>query len=90
MATIGWLVVAAGDEELFVACKLGSLQFVKEDKEAFVIEVPLVTPLEVREMEKRILNQAPAADIGWIPDDDRETFARVYRYLPHFSVVEQF
>lgn len=63
MITIGWLVVAASDLPTFDACKFEALPFVRADTVPFVIKIPLVTPLEVREMERRLPDLATATDL---------------------------
>jgi len=89
MVTVGWLVVAASDLPTFDACKFEALPFVRTGTIPFVIKIPLVTPLEVREMERRLPDLATATDLDWIPAEERRNFGGVYRYLPQFSVVEQ-
>lgn len=89
MITVGWLVVASSDLPIFNACKFAALPFVRTGATPFVIKIPLITPLEVREMERRLPNLATATDLNWIPEEERKNFGSVYRYLPHFSAVEQ-
>ena len=89
MITVGWLVVAAAEMPIFESCDFDALTFVRTGTLPFVIKIPLVTPLEVREMERRLPDLATATDLDWIPADERKNFANVYRYLPQFSVVEQ-
>lgn len=89
MVTIGWLVVAAGEMASFEACHFEALPFVRMAAVPFKVAIPLVTPMEVREMERRLPDLAGAADLDWIPTNERRSFGSVYRYLPQFSVVEQ-
>lgn len=89
MVTVGWLIVAGSDVPTFEACQFDALPFVRTGAIPFVIKIPLVTPLEVREMERRLPDLATAADLNWIPEEDRKNFGSIYRYLPQFSVVEQ-
>jgi hypothetical protein len=89
MVTVGWLIVAAGDLPIFEACHFQALPFVRNASVAFTVAIPLVTPMEVREMERRLPNLAAATDLDWIPESERRKFGNVYRYLPQFSVVEQ-
>ncbi|HEX7929619.1 MAG TPA: O-methyltransferase [Sphingomicrobium sp.] len=89
MVTVGWIVVAAGDAALFDACHFDALPFVRTAAVPFKVAIPLVTPLEVREMERRLPDLAAATDLDWIPANERKSFGSVYRYLPQFSVVEQ-
>jgi hypothetical protein len=89
MVTVGWLIVAKGDIPLYDACHFDALPFVRVGAIPFQIKIPLVTPLEVREMERRLPDLAAATDLDWIPADERRNFGSVYRYLPQFSAVEQ-
>ncbi len=89
MVTVGWFIVAENELNDFEASKFGALPFVKTKNVPFTIRVPLVTPLEIREMERRLPNIDGAADLDWIPDDERKSFSKIYRYLPQYSVVEQ-
>lgn len=89
MITVGWLIVAGGDLMTFDACQFQALPFVRNGAVPFTVTIPLVTPLEVREMEKCLPNLAAATDLDWIPESERRSFGNVYRYLPQFSVVEQ-
>ena len=89
MVTIGWIIVAEADGAAFDACRFDALPFVRAGSLPFHITIPLVTPFEVREMERRLPNLETATDLEWIPSEERKKFGSVYRYLPHFSVVEQ-
>ncbi len=89
MVTIGWLIVAEADVRTFEACHFEALPFIRTGATAFRIAIPLVTPMEIREMERRLPNLASATDLNWIPAEERSSFGDVYRYLPQFSVVEQ-
>ena len=88
MATVGWVIVAERDFETLELCKLEALPFFSAGAEAFHIEIPKVTPLEVREMERRLPDPHAAADLAWIPESERTAFAKTYRYLPNFAPVE--
>lgn len=89
MVTVGWIIVAEVEQPTFEACHFKALPFIRTGAVAFKIAIPLVTPLEVREMERRLPNLAAATDLEWIPARERTNFGNVYRYLPQFSVVEQ-
>ncbi len=89
MATIGWLIISKSDAETFDMCNFDDLNYVRTGNEPFQIKIPLITPLEVREMERRLPNLDTANDLNWIPKEERSNFLNVYRYLPHFASVEQ-
>jgi len=88
MVTVGWIVVAQAESQVFDACHFDSLPFVRTQSEAFRITIPLVTPMEVREMERRMPDLANAQDLNWIPQKERSEFGSVYRYLPYFGAVD--
>jgi len=88
MVTVGWIIVAQSDQGLLEASHLSALPFFRTGNEAFRIKIPLVTPHEVREMERRLPEWADAADLNWIPASERTAFYGIYRYLPHFAAME--
>jgi hypothetical protein len=88
MATIGWIVVSERDIPTFELCRLEALPFYRSGKRAFTINIPKVTPLEIREMERRLPSPETSDDLNWIPEDERRSFAQTYRYLPSFASVE--
>lgn len=88
MVTVGWVIVAESDLELFERCRIDDLPFVRKGSEPFKIEVPLVTPLEVREMERRLPNLASSSALDWIPNEEKAAFQNMQRYLPNFGAIE--
>lgn len=88
MATIGWLVVSESDFDNFELCRLDSLPFFKDGGTAFRIDVPKITPFEVREIERNLSSPDVAVELAWIPEPERMAFERSYRYLPNFASVE--
>lgn len=88
MATIGWIIVSAAENAVYTACGFDALSFVRLGSEPFRIRVPLVTPMEIREMERRLPNLTTARDLDWIPATERQAFASAYRYLPSFASIE--
>lgn len=88
MATIGWVIVAKYDEPDFLKCQFDGLPFAKFGDEAFRIEVPLITPLEVREMERLLPDIPDNSELDWIPIEQQKSFFDAYRYLPNFAPVE--
>ncbi|RYG58235.1 MAG: hypothetical protein EON56_00270 [Alphaproteobacteria bacterium] len=88
MLSLGWLIVAEKDRQAMEDSQLAGLSFHRDGADAYVIDVPIVTPLELREMEKRLPNLEAANDLDWIPLKQREAFARSARYLPHYVSIE--
>lgn len=88
MVTFGWVIVSDNDFDLFADAQLTSLPFVRTDQAHFRITIPFVTPLEIGEMERRLPALQNAADLDWIPAEHRKAFSKIYRYLPHFGIME--
>lgn len=88
MVTVGWIVVADGDIEKLLDSRLHDLPFYRDGPGAFTIKAPIITPFEVREMEKHLPDEGSVHQLSWIPEPDRSNFLRIYRYLPHFAVLE--
>jgi hypothetical protein len=88
MATVGWVVAAEEEAASFEACHFEGLSFFRDASNPFRIAIPLITPFEVGEMERRLPHLDDALDLNWIPETERRNFSEVHRYLPHFSVVE--
>jgi hypothetical protein len=88
MATVGWLIVSERDLPKLELCRLEALPFYRDGEKAFTISIPKVTPLEIREMERRLPSPDTCVELSWIPLEDRQKFARLYRYLPSFAPIE--
>jgi hypothetical protein len=88
MITVGWLIVDGHDLATMADCKLSSLHFYRANDVPFKIKMPLVTPMEIREMERRLPNITSPAVLKWIPQKERAAFVEMHRYLPSFGNVE--
>jgi len=88
MATIGWLIVAEDDHSTMLDSNLSTLPFFKNGSVPFKIKMPLVTPMEIREMERRLPNVAMPNVLKWIPQKERQAFVEMHRYMPSFGNVE--
>jgi len=89
MVTVGWVIITNSDQSVFDSCHFSNLPFVRMSDEPLKITIPLVTPFEVREMERKLPNIEASLELNWIPQPERRSFCAIYRYLPQFSVVEQ-
>ncbi|MGO4480309.1 O-methyltransferase [Rhizobium sp. 2TAF27] len=86
MATIGGIFVEEGQEATFRFCDFEGLPFYRGNNDALRIEIPKLTPKEMREIEKLL----PTPDVETLicdpsPPSDAKAFARLYRYLPSFA-----
>ena len=88
MCTVGWMVVTPASRPAFDAGAFDALPYVRSGKEPVIIRVPLITPLEIRELERHLPHNIDDEEISWIPAGDRSAFAANYRYLPNLAVVE--
>lgn len=87
MLTIGWVVVSDTDIPVFEDCNFSTLPFYRDGEQAYFLKVPLVTPFEIREME-RALPDLAVESLCWIPRAERDAFGNSYRFLPNFAPVE--
>ncbi len=88
MMTVGWVIVARRDATIFANCQFDSLYFYRPADESFDIRMPLVTPYEVREMERRLPGVAGPRTLLWIPQEERDAFEQMHRYMPSFGNIE--
>jgi len=89
MATLSGVFVDKGQEPIFSSCAFSELAFFRPGAASLRIEVPKLTPREMRSLEKLL----PIADPNTIqcdpmPKKDAVLFAQFYRYLPSFSSFE--
>lgn len=87
MCTLGWIVIDDQSAQAYEDAAFDTLTFYRDGSIPFNIRIPKVTPLEIREIERR-LPDWQSADIHWIPEGERRDFADLYRYLPTFAMVE--
>jgi hypothetical protein len=90
MLTIAWVIYEEGQEPLVEACDFGRLPFSKGDAEAFEIKIPLLTPVEMRLLNRQLgkPDGAPAIspeDDVPIPEAEVAKFRNVRRYWPMSS-----
>lgn len=88
MMTVGWVIVARRHATIFAECQFDALHFYRPADESFDIRMPLVTPHEVREMERRLPQVAGPKTLLWIPQEERTAFEEMHRYMPNFGNIE--
>lgn len=88
MVTVGWVVFAEAERAVLEESKLDQLMFYRDGKVALNIDIPLVTPHEVAEMERRLPALLTAVDLDWIPMEEKEAFGKSCRYLPRYATLE--
>lgn len=86
MLTVGGILHDEGQKNVFEGCALKDLFYVRMGEEAFKIEVPNLTPREVRYLNSNL----PAEDLAAIDkhgmtQGDLEKYASLYRYYPFYT-----
>lgn len=90
MTTIVGVFVDHGQNGHFEGAGFRGLPFYRDGDEAVRIKVPLLTPREMRHLDRSL----PCRDmddlgLGPIPESDGKNYAKLYRYLPNFASFEQ-
>ncbi|ACL58818.1 O-methyltransferase [Methylobacterium nodulans] len=89
MTTISGVFVDRGQASIFASCAFEELSFYRPSLDAMRIEVPKLTPKEMRDIETRLpLVNGQDIDPGHAPLRDARQFATFYRYLPAFASFE--
>jgi len=86
--TIGGLFVAKEHVDKLRACAFEELPFVRGGEEAYNIQVPCLTPKEMRHLNAQLphrqLDQIKIPDVS---TRDVALYAELYRYFPAFTEV---
>ena len=89
MTTVGGVFVDQGQNGVFESADFGQLPFFRNAEEALRIEVPLLTPKEMRHLDGSLpCADANDMDLGAIPMRDARRYMKFYRYLPNFASFE--
>jgi hypothetical protein len=89
ITTVGGVFVNSADGSKFDNAGFGNLAFFSNGDRAFRIKVPLLTPREMRHLDRSLPCPPGAAlDRGPIPDEEARRYALLYRYLPNFASYE--
>ena len=89
MATLGGLLFEEGQAAIVAKCGFDSLSFFRSDREAYRIQVPMLTYREVRFLDANlpIAGSEQIAESG-IPSRDIDKYKAIYRYFPTFAEME--
>ncbi|MEQ5786829.1 hypothetical protein J3454_02875 [Erythrobacter sp. NFXS35] len=90
MTTVGGVFVDQGQNAHFDGAGLRDLEFFRDDEEALRIHMPLVTPHEMRHLDRQL--PAPVSsglNADPIPLKEANRYAKFYRYLPNFASFER-
>ena len=89
MMTVGGLIVDGNDISKLAPKHFKDLTFYRPDAAEYLIESPLLTSREIKLLDEKLPRSAPdVARPTWIPEAERKKYAKVYRYFPSFSEVE--
>ena len=89
MMSVGGLILDAKDREHLAPNHFEDLSFYRPDSDPYLIETPLLTLREIKFLDERLPRSAPdVVRPTWIPEAERKRYAKVYRYFPSFSEVE--
>lgn len=89
MTTLAGVIVDSGQRGLHELCNFGNLPFCTQDESAYRIKVPVLTPREMRHLDRSMpARQDVGYDIGPTPPSDARRYAELYRYLPNFGSFE--
>jgi hypothetical protein len=89
MTTIGGVFVDEGQEPIYNSCDFERLAFFRGGLDALRLEVPKLTPKEMREIERVLPHEdLETLQIDHLPASDVRAFASLYRYLPSFVSFE--
>jgi hypothetical protein len=88
MKTIVGIFATERDQHLVERCGFESLDFMPHGTKSIRIEVPVLTTREIRKLETQLPKGCNHVNVGSIPREHAEKFAKFYRYLPNFAVLE--
>lgn len=89
ITTVGGVFVNHEDCGGFNNAGFGNLAFFRDGGDAFRIKVPMLTPREMRHLDRSLpCPPGEGLDRGPIPDEEAKRYASLYRYLPNFASYE--
>jgi len=94
MLTIGGILFKESDRPLLDRCQFKSLNFIREDREALLIDIPNLTYREMKHLDSILPLTEPSSipasivETHGIPIADVERYANVYRFFPTFADVD--
>ena len=89
MCTVVGVLFTEEERPSYVKADFQSLDFLNSVPSDVRIELPNITPREVKFLESQLPAKGEDAfDYGVIPSSDAKKFISLYRYLPNFAVLE--
>jgi hypothetical protein len=87
MLTVGGIIYQQKDVEKFERCYFQGLDFYRPGDEPYLIDPPLITFREVRELDKHMPYRAGKCKVP-IPEEMKKEYSKIYRYFPTFTEAE--
>jgi hypothetical protein len=89
MLTVGGYFVDPNDRRRLPPESFTDLDFVRPDREPYLIEVPIMTWREATHLNERLPRSAPdVSHPKWLPEDERRRYGKVYRHFPTYLEAE--
>lgn len=89
MVSIAGVFVSEEDSNTFDMCEFKQLDFMPKKRVPIRIDVPKLTLREIKALEVQLpLKEKAKLNHQSIPKKDADSFVKLYRYLPNFSVLE--
>lgn len=90
MCTIGWLFDAAEGTKILESAKLDKLDAYRPDDDYFLINPPVITPVETRHVNRQLpCNAGVALVCPGLSKDELDEYAKLYRHYPLFYEVSE-
>jgi len=88
MTTVVGIFVSRKDIAVLKACDFDKLDFLESKDRLVHIDVPKLTVREIRKLEQQLPKSEEEWELEGVPAKDAKLFAKLYRYLPNFAVLE--
>lgn len=89
MTTLVGIFVSMDQQAILEDCQFSTLDFLPRRGRTVRIEIPILTMREIKLLEQQLPRVGEKGwDTGAIPARDAKAFAKLYRYLPNFAVLE--
>jgi hypothetical protein len=89
MMTCGGMIIDHGQQAIFSQCDFNALDFVRRNREPYLIEVPTLTLREVRRLEEQLPRTIRARlALPGVSKADINAYAKIYRYWHPFAAIE--
>jgi hypothetical protein len=89
MLTVGGVLFDRGQEAIVARCAFNTLSFVRDGRDAYKIEAPLLTYRELRHLDSQLpVNDSTGLQAPGVPATELKRYAATYRWFPTFAESE--